>query len=269
MPYAEVNDIRMYYEEEGQGEPLLLLHGGLGAVDPAVSSSWAALLPALAERYRTVSLEHRGHGRSDNPAGQLSYAQLTDDVAAFITQLDLAPVHLAGASLGGEVGLALGLTRPGLLRSLVCVGANYRVDAPTREALAFFDADVLERDDPAFAAELARRHDGSHAPGYWRELVRQVRAMGEIGLALAEEDLRRIPVPTLLIAGEADPFNGLEQALVMRRCLPQSEVLILNHAELDGMANHRVQYTRPDVVGPVMRGFLERQAGAAAPAADG
>jgi pimeloyl-ACP methyl ester carboxylesterase len=269
MPYATVNDVRLYYEREGQGEPLLLLHGGLGAVDPAVSSSWAALRPSLAERYRTFSLEHRGHGRSNNPASQLSYAQLAEDVAAFIAQLDLAPVHLAGASLGGEVGLALGLTRPALLRSLVCVGANYRVDAPTREALAFFDAEVLERDEPAFAAELARRHDAYHAPGYWRELVRQVRAMAEVGLALSEEDLRRIPVPTLLIAGEIDPFNGLEQALAMRRCIPDSEVLILNHAGLDGMANHRAQYTRPDVVGPVILDFLARAGPASVPATDG
>ena len=266
MPYADVNDVRLYYEDEGQGEPLLLLHGGLGAVDPAVSSSWAVLRPALAERYRTVSLEHRGHGRSDNPAGLLAYAQLADDVAAFITRLDLAPIHLAGFSLGGEVGLALGMTRPELLRSLVCVGANYRVDVPTREALAFFDAELLERDDPAFAAELACRHDEFHFPGYWRELVRQVRAMAEVGLALTEEDLRRIPVPTLLIAGETDPFNGLEQALLMRRCIPRSEMLILNHAGLDEMANHRVQYTRPDVVGLVVLDFLRRHEAASVPA---
>jgi pimeloyl-ACP methyl ester carboxylesterase len=156
------------------------------------------------------------------------------------------------------VGLALGVTRPEVLRSLVCVGANYRVDDPTREALAFFDAEVLERDDPAFAAELARRHDAHHSPGYWRELVRQVRVMAEVGLALTEEDLRRISVPTLLIVGEADPFNGLEQVLVMRRCIPLAEMLVLNHAGMEGMANHRVQFTRPDVVRRVMLDFLLR-----------
>jgi pimeloyl-ACP methyl ester carboxylesterase len=158
------------------------------------------------------------------------------------------------------------MTRPELLRSLVCVGANYRVDFPTREALAFFDAELLERDDPAFAAELARRHDEFHFPCYWRELVRQVRAMAEVGLALTEEDLRRIPVPTLLIAGETDPFNGLEQALLMRRCIPRSEMLILNHAGLDEMANHRVQYTRPDVVRLVVLDFLRRHEAASVPA---
>jgi pimeloyl-ACP methyl ester carboxylesterase len=269
MPYAAVNDIRMYYEEEGQGEPLLLLHGGLGAADPAVSSSWAALRPALAARYHTLALEHRGHGRTDNPAGRLSYAQLAEDIAAFIERLELAPVHLAGFSLGGEVGLVLGVTRPMLLCSLVCVGTNYRVDEPTREALALFDADALERDEPEFAAELARRHDGHHHPGYWRELTRQVRAMAEAGLGLVEDDLRHVSVPTLLVTSEADPFNGLEQALAMRRCIPRSELLVLNHAGLDGMANHRVQHTRAAVVSPVILDFLERHAGAAAPVTAG
>lgn len=265
MPYADVNHIRLYYEEEGRGEPLLLLHGGLGAVDPAVSSSWTTLRPLLASRYRTLSLEHRGHGRTNNPADHLAYAQIAEDVAACVEQMDLAPVHLAGFSLGGEVGLTLGVTRPALLRSLVCIGANYRADEAALEALAFFDADVLERDEPDFAAELARRHDAHHRPGYWRELVEQVRAMGETGLALTEEDLRHIPVPTLLVTGEADPFNGLEQALAMRRCILQSELLVLNRVETDEMANHRVHHTRADIVGPVILDFLNRHVGTVTP----
>lgn len=204
MPYAEVNDIRMYYEEEGQGESLLLLHGALGAVDPAVTSSWVTLRPSLAARYRTFSLEHRGHGRTDNPAGRLSYAQMADDIAAFIEQLDLSPTHLAGFSDGATLGLVLGMTRPELLRSLVCVGANYRMDDHLRRGMALFDATALERESPEFAAELARRHDAHHYAGYWRELVGRVRANVETELNWSEEDLRRIPVPTLLIMGESD-----------------------------------------------------------------
>jgi pimeloyl-ACP methyl ester carboxylesterase len=264
MPYAEVNDIRLYYEEEGQGEPLLLLHGALGAVDPAVTSGWSTLLPSLSAHYRTFSLEHRGHGRTDNPVGRLSYAQLTEDIVAFIEQLDLAPVHLAGFSDGATVGLALGMTRPALLRSLVCVGANYCVDNQLRQGLEFFDAATIERESPDLAAELARRHDPHHHPGYWRELVRQVRANAEAELVWTEKDLGRIPVPTLLIMGEADFTVSLEQMLAMRRSIPTSEMLILNHAGMDGMANHRVQFTRAEVVGPVILDFLARHAEAAA-----
>jgi pimeloyl-ACP methyl ester carboxylesterase len=167
-------------------------------------------------------------------------------------------------SLGGEVGLALGKTRPELLRSLVCVGANYRIDDQQRAALELFDAAALERDHPELAQAFATRHDPHHHPGYWRELVRQIRSAAETGLAWTEAELRRIPVPTLLIAGEADLFDpGLEQLMTMRRCIPRSEMLILNHAGLDGLDNHRVQHTRADVVGPVVLDFLDRHAGTA------
>ena len=90
MPYAEVNDIRMYYEEAGSGIPLVLLHGATGAID-FHASSWGGLMPGFAERYRAIHLEHRGHGRTVNPAGRLSYGQIADDVCAFIDQLGLAP----------------------------------------------------------------------------------------------------------------------------------------------------------------------------------
>jgi pimeloyl-ACP methyl ester carboxylesterase len=216
------------------------------------------LRPALAAHYRTFSLEHRGHGRTDNPAGRLSYAQMAADIAAFIEQLGLAPVHLAGFSDGATLGLSLGMTRPELLRSLVGIGANFRIDDQLRQGMAFFDAAALERESPEFAVELARRHDAHHYPGYWRELVEQVRANVEREMLWTEEDLRRIPVPTLLIMGEADFVLSLQQMLEMRRAIPTSEMLILNHAEMDGLANHRVQATRADVVGPVMLEFLER-----------
>jgi pimeloyl-ACP methyl ester carboxylesterase len=261
MPYATVNNIRMYYEEQGQGAPLLLLHGAFGVVDPAVTSGWSALLPDFAACYRTFSLEHRGHGRTDNPTGRLSYAQLAADIAAFIQQLELAPVHLAGFSDGATIGLVLGMRQPALLRSLVCVGPNYRIDDQLRQGMAFFDAATLERESPEFAAELARRHDTHHYPGYWRDLVQQVRENVEAELVWTEEDLRHIPVPTLLMMGEADFVLSLDQMLEMRRGIPCSELLILNHAGMDGMANHRVQFTRANVVGPVILDFLDRHAG--------
>ncbi len=264
MPYAEVNDIRVYYEEHGEGEPLLLLHGALGSIDPVVTSGWSALLPALSDCYRAVSLEHRGHGRTNNPAGRLSYARIADDIAVFIDELNLAPVHLAGFSDGATFGLVLGMTRPELLRSLVCVGANYCIDDHLQAGMALFDAEMLERESPDFAAELARRHDRYHYPGYWRDLVRQVRENVEAEMTWTENDLRRIPVPTLLVMGEADFALSLDQMLSMRRSIPNSEMLILNHAAMDGLDNHRVQFTRAGVVGPVMLDFLQRHAGAEA-----
>jgi len=264
MPYAGVNDIRLYYEEQGQGEPLVLLHGATGAIDFHLSG-WGGFMPQFAERYRAIHLELRGHGRTDNPAGHLSYAQLAADVGAFIEVLDNGPAHVAGVSLGGTVALALGMTRPDLLRSLVCVGAYYHLDERARLASQDFDPDAMERDGGEFATWLMGFHDPHHYPGYWRELVRQVRAMIDVGPGYTEADLRRIPVPTLLILGEIDRHVSLEQVLAMRRTIPDAEMLILNHAGMEDGANHVVQFTRADVVGPVVLDFLDRHAGAAAP----
>jgi pimeloyl-ACP methyl ester carboxylesterase len=262
MPYAAVNDIRMYYEEEGEGEPLVLLHGATGAIDFHLAG-WGHLLPAFAERYRAIQIEHRGHGRTDNPAGTLAFDQLADDVAGFIEQLDLAPAHVAGVSDGGIIALTLAMTRPELVRSLVLVGANYTTDEQVRAANAFIDPDVLEQEHPEFAEMLAGFHDVHHHPGYWRELVRQIKANLADNPAYPEEDLARIQAPTLLIAGETDPWGNLDQMLTMRRAISQAEMLILNHAGMDELSNHACQYTRADIVGPAVLDFLARHGEAA------
>jgi pimeloyl-ACP methyl ester carboxylesterase len=86
----------------------------------------------------------------------------------------------------------------------------------------------------------------------------------ESEMTWSEDDLRRTPVPTRLIMGEADEFLSLEQMLEMRRSIPRAEMLILNHAGLDGLDNHRVQQSRADDLGPVILDFLVRHAGTAA-----
>jgi pimeloyl-ACP methyl ester carboxylesterase len=267
MPYAAVNDIRMYYEEQGQGEPLVLLHGATGAIDFHLSG-WGHLAPAVAERYRAIQIEHRGHGRTNNPAGTLAFDQLAGDVAAFIEQLNLAPTHVAGVSDGGIIALTLAMARPELVRSLVLVGANYTNDEQVQAANASIDPDVFEREHPEFAEMLAGFHDVHHHPGYWRELMEQIKANLAHNPAYTEADLTHIQAPTLLIAGETDPWANLDQMLTMRRAIPHAEMLILNHAGMDELANHTCQYTRADIVGPVVIDFLARH-GETAPAAAG
>jgi pimeloyl-ACP methyl ester carboxylesterase len=250
----------MCYEEQGQGEPLVLLHGGTGGIGFR-RSAWSILLPVLAKHYRVIQLEHRGHGRTDNPAGSLTYDQIASDVATFIEQRDLAPAHVAGVSDGGISALTLSLARPELVRSLVCVGVNYTNDEQCRAANAMFDAELLEQEYPDFAAVLAAFHDPHHHPGYWRELVGQIKANIAVNPAFTEDDLRRVQVPTLLIAGETDPWANLEQMLTMRRAIPRAEMLIVNQVGTDPIDNHCVQHTRPEVVGPVMLDFLRRHQG--------
>ena len=259
MPYAEVNDIRMYYEEQGSGggTALVLMHGASSAIDDPVFS-WHDLMPEFARHHRAIHLEHRGHGRTDNPAGRIAYDLIASDVGAFIEQMGLAPAHLAGVSDGGIVALHIGMTRPELARSLVAVGPNYFNDDLVREANKFADLERIERETPELMAVYAARHDRNKPPGSWRELFRALAENLAVNPNYTEADLARIPVPTLLIAGDDDLWGNTAQMAAMKRAIPGAELLIVNHAP------HEVQHTHPGIVGPQVLEFLARHPGPSA-----
>ncbi|UXY17610.1 alpha/beta hydrolase [Streptomyces cynarae] len=253
MPFLRIDDLDLYYEETGpwDGKPLVLMHGGSGSLDDA-EAGWAALIPEFAKQYRVLALEHRGHGRTRNPAGRLGYDLLAADLRAFITRLDLGPVHFAGVSDGGITALHLALENPELLRSMVCVGTSFRVDEAIRTFLRNAEPEAIERQFPEWASSLADRHDSHNEPGYWRELMRQIVAMASTTPAFIEDDLARIAVPALFVAGEADPFANTDQMIAFKRHVPSAEWLIINNAW------HTVQHTHADVVGPRILDFLAR-----------
>jgi pimeloyl-ACP methyl ester carboxylesterase len=253
VPFASVNDISMYYEELGpsDGQPLLLLHGAGGTIDDPVGG-WAGLAPSFAERYRVVQVEHRGHGRTNNQAGFMSFEQIGDDVAALATELDLGPAHVAGISDGGVVALDLAIRRPELVRSIVVLGGNYSTHEGVQAYGAQMDPDAIEQAHPEAAAQFAARHDRGSEPGWWKELMRQIVENNTRNPAWTEEDLRGIQCPALLIAGENDPFATLDQMATMKREIPRAEWLIVNDS------GHPVHFEHPEIVGPRILDFLER-----------
>ena len=115
MPEAEVNGIDLYYELEGSGEPLVLVHGSWGD-----ATSWRFVVPGLAERFRVLVYDRRGHSRSERPDTPGSVDEDGDDLAALLEALDLAPAHVATNSWGGNIALRLATRRPDVFRSLSC-----------------------------------------------------------------------------------------------------------------------------------------------------
>ena len=124
MPYFEHAGCQLYYEDHGQGEPLLLVHGLGSSIQ-----DWEYQLPHLQQQRRVLAVDLRGHGRSGKPRERYSMAAFAADVAALIEHLGLPPVHLVGISMGGMVGFQLGVDRPELLRSLCIVNSAPEVKA--------------------------------------------------------------------------------------------------------------------------------------------
>ena len=118
MPYFDHDECQLHYEEYGSGTPLLLIHGlGSSTLD------WEYQIPTLSQHYRVISLDLRGHGRSDKPRERYSIAGFAEDVAALVEHLNLPPVHLVGISMGGMTGFQVGVDYPQLLKSLTIVNS--------------------------------------------------------------------------------------------------------------------------------------------------
>ncbi len=113
MPLADADGARLFYEREGAGEPLVLVHGSW--VDARV---WDAVVPLLSRSLDVVAYDRRGHSRSSCPPGQGSIRDDVADTAGLIECLGLGPAHVAGTSWGGTIALRLAPARPDLVRSV-------------------------------------------------------------------------------------------------------------------------------------------------------
>jgi pimeloyl-ACP methyl ester carboxylesterase len=115
MPETEANGVRLHYEIRGGGEPLVLIHGSW--VD---ATRWRFVVPGLAESFRVLVYDRRGHSRSERPDAPGSVDEDGDDLAALLETLDLAPAHVVTNSYGGNIALRLATRRPEIFRSLSC-----------------------------------------------------------------------------------------------------------------------------------------------------
>lgn len=122
--YAEVNGIKLYYEIHGTGRPLILLHGGLGAIE-----MFGPNLPALAKGRQVIGVDLQGHGRTADIDRPITTAFMADDIAALIKHLGLTRPDVMGYSLGGAVVLQLAIQHPELVGKLVVASTPIRRDA--------------------------------------------------------------------------------------------------------------------------------------------
>lgn len=131
MAIAELRGARLFYTDEGSGEPVVLLHGWTGD-----SHDWSWQLPALARRYRVVAVDLRGHGRSSAPEDGYDPRTLAGDVVALLQHLGLGPVVVMGHGLGGSVGSLMALEHKRWVRALITVDAKYGFGVEMKEQLA-------------------------------------------------------------------------------------------------------------------------------------
>jgi pimeloyl-ACP methyl ester carboxylesterase len=227
--HIEANELKIYYEAYGEGEPLLLIHGGT-----ATSQSWASHLPAFTERFRVFAPDSRGHGRTDNPTGDLGYRVMADDVAALIGALGLQRPLVLGYSDGGQIALELGIRYPGLARALVLGGTQFRFSEAYLEAVRELwgiaegeevDPEKLGREQPELVSFLSEAHGHVYGPEYWKTYVKQIASLWLTPLHYTSEDLTKIADPVLILVGDRDGACT-EEAPELFRLLPNAELAV-------------------------------------------
>lgn len=196
MPYAEVNDLQIYYEDRGEGVPLVIIPGGMmtaAMMDP--------LVLALAQTRRVIAIEPQAHGHTADINRPLSHAQLADDTAALIAQLGLAPADVLGFSFGGEVALQTAIRHPQAVRKLVVVSGRFRAAGEYPEIRAL--EQTLAADLPTLAPLREAYLAAAPSPDGWDSLVTKMRRLLEEDFDWSAE-VAAISSPTLVLLGDAD-----------------------------------------------------------------
>ena len=253
MPYATNDGVRIRYEVEGSGPPLLLHIGFIGGLEDWADAGYVA---PLARRFRVLRLDPRGQGQSDKPHDPAAYAAAfrVGDVLAVLNAEGIERAHFWGYSLGGWVGFALGVFAPDRVASLIIGGAQPFSGNPRsvdgdffldgfRDGMAPLVA-ACEVDDPAYFVSAGERE---------RWLAADAAALRAARLNnLTEPDLEQTAVaairaPTLVYAGALDTPEPKAQGA---RLLPNAAFVAL-----DGL-DHAQAMNRADLVLPHALAFL-------------
>ena len=195
--YAPVNGLRMYYETHGSGEPLVLLHGAYGTID-----LWGPILDGLAKTRQVIAVEQQAHGHTADVDRPLRYEQMAEDTAALMRHLGIARADVFGYSMGANTGLQLAMRHPDLVRKLVAVWPNYRLDGYYPELLAGIQTTTPETFAGSPIEEAYLR--SAPNPDDWPTLIEKLKDLDAQEFAWPEDDVRAIAAPTLVMIGDSD-----------------------------------------------------------------
>ena len=207
--YADINGLHLYYETHGEGQPLILLHGGLGS-----GEMFGALIPVLVEGgSQVITPDLQGHGRTADIDRPIDIRLMADDVAALIRHVGLAKADVMGYSLGGGAALFTAVKYPELVNKLVLTSVYLRPDAidPALQAMQGqlnAAAAELMKDTPMY--EMYQRL--APRPGDFGRLLDKIGELMKTPFDYTD-DFRSLRVPTLLVAGDADqapPSHSVE-----------------------------------------------------------
>ena len=240
--FAPVGDVQLYYEIYGSGEPILFVHGGGGSI----AGSWPPDYVAdLSRDFRVILADSRGHGRTADGPGPLTYGRLTFDVVRLLDHLGIDRAHVVGHSMGAITGLHLLVDFPDRVRTATLLAGAYHVRN--------YDPEAFE----GMTRELDAVIRGENATSRWAskpvKVLKKLRASLLNGPTFSLQALETIDRPTLIVAAGRDTFFAPSVAEEMHAHIKGSELIVYPEA------THRVQVTNVKDLVPAIREFVTRR----------
>jgi 3-oxoadipate enol-lactonase len=261
MPKLRINDIDMYYEEYGQGQPILLIHG-LGSS----TADWERQIPAFSNQYKVIAFDMRGHGQSEKPQGPYSMSLFASDAAELIKSLGLGPVHLIGISLGGMVSFQLAADSPELVKSMVIVNAGHEMIVRTiKDRWQVFMRTTLVRlfGMRKMGEVLSQRMFTKPEHEDIRQIFIERWSKNDPKAYLAsmrtvvnwsvDEQLENIDIPTCVITADED-YSSVESKKAYVDRMPQAELVVIKDSR------HATPVEHPDEFNKEVMSFLSKLA---------
>ena len=233
--YAEVNGLKYYYEVSGAGEPLLLLHGGLGSIN-----MFGPVLPQLAATRQVIAVDLQGHGRTALGSRDINLSDIGDDMAALLKQLNFTQVDVLGYSFGGGVAFRLAVQHPEMVRRLALVSAGYASDgfyADMRKQQAMVGAAMFDtvKQTPMYTTYAAVAPNPEEYPKLLDQMGNWMRSEYDWSA-----DVPKLKMPVMLVYADADMYRpehvikfyqllggGLQDAGWMRETMSQNRLAII------------------------------------------
>jgi len=249
--YAPVNGLNMYYEIHGEGEPLVLIHGG----GSTIQTTFGNILPLLVEHHKVIAVELQAHGHTNDRDIPESFIQDADDVAALLNYLEIDNADIFGFSNGGHTALQLGMSHPQIVNKLVIASAFYKRSGAMP---GFFEGlQNANLDNMPVLLKEAYLSINNDSAGLQRMFEKDRARMLQF-TDWTDEDMASITAPCLIIAGDKDIVTP-EHSAEMFRKIPNAQLLLLrgNHGSYIGEIMSGQQSRMPAFTAAVIEEFLD------------
>lgn len=220
--YAQADDARIYYEVYGEGDPIVVLHGG----GVGCTYEMGEFIDSLSVNYQVIAVSTRGHGKSEIGTKPITYEQRANDVLAVVQAAVSAdtPVVVLGFSDGAYTGYKLASMYPERVKKLIAIGAGENVPA-LRKIVPSKVEEIMAADSLFFKAQLALMPEPERLQAYWNDFYNFYNR-----LVVSKELFNSIKCPVLVMAGELDPNAPLATVIAAYQMIPNSQLAIIANA---------------------------------------